>query len=142
MAWRTSSHATYDCKYHLIWCLKRPRTLRDPEVRAYVEKTFRAITEEFGFWIDALAMETDHVQVFLEFPPRYAIARMVGTLKSISASRTFARFVSLRRQFWSGELWEDGYAAGTVGDEVTSDLIRRDSKRHTAEQDTKQPELF
>lgn len=142
MAWRTSSHAKYDCKYHLIWCPKRRRVLRDPDVRAYVAKTFRAIAEEFGFWIDALAVEDDHVHVFLEFPPKYAIARVVGILKSISASRTFARFASLRRKFWSGELWEDGYAARTVGDQVTSDLIRRYIKRHTAEQATKQPELF
>jgi putative transposase len=127
---------------HLVWCPKRRRALRDPDVRAYVAKTFRAIAEEFGFWIDELAVEADHVHVFLEFPPKYAIARVVGILKSISASRTFARFASLRRQFWSGELWEDGYAARTVGDRVTSDLIRRYIKRHTIEQATKQPELF
>jgi REP-associated tyrosine transposase len=107
MAWRTSSHAKYDCKYHLIWCPKRRRALRDPEVRAYVAKTFRAIAEECGFWLDTLAVEDDHVHVFLECPPKYSIARVVGILKSISASRTFARFGSLRRKFWSGELWED-----------------------------------
>ena len=111
-------------------------------MRAYVVKSFHAIAAEFGFWIDELAVEEDHVHVFLEFPPKYAIARVVGILKSISASRTFARFGSLRRKFWSGELWEDGYAARTVGDTVTSDLIRRYIKRHTVEQATKQPELF
>ncbi len=127
---------------HLIWCPKRRRVLRDPAVRASVVKTFRAIAEEFDFWIDELAVEHDHVHVFLEFPPKYAIARVVGILKSISASRTFDQFPELRRKFWSGGLWEDGYAARTVGDRVTSDLIRRYIKRHTAEQATKQPELF
>ena len=111
-------------------------------MRAYVTKCFRAIAEEVEFWIDELAVEHDHVHVFLEFPPKYSIARVVGILKSISASRTFDRFPELRRKFWSGELWEDGYAARTVGDRVTSDLIRRYIKRHTAEQATKQPELF
>ncbi len=105
-------------------------------------KTFRAIAEEFGFWIVELAIEDDHVHVFPEFPPKYAIARAVGILKSISASRAFQRFLWLRRKFWSGELWEDGYAARTVGDRVTSDLIRRYIQRHAAEQVTKQPELF
>ena len=142
MTWRASSHAKYDCKYHLVWCPKRRQALRDPDGRAYVTKTFRAIAEEFGFWIDELAVEDDHVHVFLEFPPKYAIARVVGILKSISASRTFDRVPRLRRKFWSGELWEDGYAARTVGDRVTSDLIRRYIKRHTADQATKQPELF
>ncbi len=142
MTWRASSHAKYDCKYHLVWCPKRRRLLRDTEVRASVTKCFRAIAEESSFWIDELAVAHDHVHVFLEFPPKYSIARVVGILKSISASRTFDRFPELRRKFWSGELWEDGYAARTVGDRVTSDLIRRYIKRHTTEQATKQPELF
>ena len=111
-------------------------------MRAYVTKSFRAIAEEFSFWIDELAVEHDHVHVFLEFPPKYSLARVVGILKSISASRTFDKFPELRRKFWSGELWEDGYAARTVGDRVTSELIRRYIKRHTTEQATKQPELF
>jgi hypothetical protein len=63
---------------------------------------------------------------------------VVGILKSISASRTFHEFPWLRRQFWSGELWEDGYAVRTVGDRVTADLIRRYIKRHTEEQATNQ----
>ena len=142
MPWRASSHAKYDCKYHLIWCPKRRRPLGDADVRAYVETTFRAIAEEFGFWIEELAIESDHVHVFLEFPPKYAIARVVGILKSISASRTFREFPSLRRKYWSDELWEDGYAVRTVGDRVTADLIRRYIKRHTEEQATNQPELF
>jgi putative transposase len=95
-------------------------------VRAYVVKCFRAVAEEFGVWIDELAVEHDHVHVFREFPPKYAISRVVGILKSISASRTFDKFPELRRKFWSGELWDDGVAARTVGDKVTSDLIRRD----------------
>lgn len=142
MTWRASSHAKYDCKYHLVWCPKRRRGLADAEVRTAVGDAFRAIAEEFGFWIEELAVEEDHVHVFLEFPPRYSIARVVGILKSISASRTFQQFPWLRRKYWTGELWEDGYAVRTVGDRVTTDLIRRYIRRHTEEQATNQPELF
>lgn len=127
---------------HLIWCPKRRRALGDAELRAWVGETFRAIAEEFGFAIDELAVEDDHVHLFLEFPPKYSVARVVGILKSISASRAFRQFPGLRARFWSGELWEDGYAVRTVGDRVTADLIRRYIKRHEQEQATNQPELF
>lgn len=127
---------------HRIWGPKRRRVLRDPEGRAARAKTCRAIAEECGVWSDTLAVEADHLHVSLEFPPQCAIARVVGLLKRISASRTCARCGSRRRKFWSGELGEDGYAARTVGDTVTRDLIRRDIQRHTAAQATKQPELF
>jgi putative transposase len=142
MGWRSSSHAKYDCKYHLIWCPKRRRALDDADVRAAITETFRAIAEEFGFWVEELAVEADHVHVFLEFPPKYSIARVVGILKSISASRTFQQFPWLRRKYWSGELWEDGYAVRTVGDHVTAELIKRYIRRHADEQATNQPELF
>ena len=72
----------------------------------------------------------------------YAIARVVGILKSTSGSRAFARFPRLRRKFWSEDLWDDGSAARTVGDRVTSDLICRYIQRHAVEQAAKQPELF
>jgi putative transposase len=142
MGWRSSSHAKYDCKYHLIWCPKRRRALDDADVRAAIAETFRAIADEFGVWIEELAVEADHVHVFLEFPPKYSIARVVGILKGISASRTFQQFPWLRRKYWSGELWEDGYAVRTVGDHVTADLISRYIRRHDDEQATNQPELF
>ena len=142
MGWRSSSHAEYDCKYHLIWCPKRRRVLADADVRTWVQETCRAIAEEFGFWIEELAVEQDHVHVFLEFPPKDSIGRVVGILKSISASRTFHEFPWLRRKYWSGELWEDGYAVRTVGDHVTADLIKRYIRRHDDQQATNQPELF
>jgi putative transposase len=81
------------------------------------------VEEEFGFSIEGLGVEEDHVHVFHECLPQYAIARAVGTLKSISASRRIQQFPWLRRQDWSGELWEDGYAVRTVGDRSTADPI-------------------
>jgi REP element-mobilizing transposase RayT len=34
---------------------------------------------------------------------------------------------------WGGELWEDGYFAGTVGDKVTAEAIRRYIQHHRTE---------
>jgi REP element-mobilizing transposase RayT len=65
----------------------------------------------------------------------------VGILKSISASRTFHQFPWLRRKYWSGELWEEGYAVRTVGDHVTADRIKRYIRRHDDEQVTNQVTL-
>lgn len=34
-------------------------------------------------------------------------------------------FPELRRHLWGGELWSDGYFVRTVGDKVTTEVIRR-----------------
>jgi REP element-mobilizing transposase RayT len=67
----------------------------------------------------------DHVHLCLSAPPRYAPARVVQILKSISARELFARFPRLRRRLWGGQLWEDGYFVRSVGDAVTAEIIRR-----------------
>jgi putative transposase len=139
---RASSHAKDDCKDHLIWCPQRRRPRSEADGRASSRETVQAIAEEVGFWSEDLAIEEDPVYVVLECPPKYAIARVVGILKSLSASRTCQQCPWLRRKYWSSALWEDGYAARTVGDRVTADLMRRSIKRHTEEQATNQPELF
>ena len=75
----------------------------------------------------------DHVHIFLDFPPRYSIAKVVGILKSVSASQVFEEFPQLRKQLWARELWEDGYFARTVGDNVTAAVIRRYIRQHQGE---------
>jgi len=75
----------------------------------------------------------EHVHIFLDFPPRYSIATVVGILKSISASQGFAEFPQVRKQLWARELWEDGYVARTVGDKVTAAVLRRSIRQHQGE---------
>ena len=75
--------------------------------------------------IDTLEVMEDHVHLCLSAPPRYAPARVVQILKSISARELFARCPRLRRQLWGGQLWEDGYFVRSGGDAVTAEIIRR-----------------
>ena len=133
MASKRTSHAVYETKYHLVWAPKyRKGVLRGP-VRERVEALCREIAQDFGFAIDRLEMAVDHGHSFLDFPPRYSIAKVVGIVKSISASQVFEEFPQVRKQLWARELWEDGYFARTVGDKVTAEVIRRYIRQHQGE---------
>ncbi len=125
MSVRSSAHAVYDLKYHLVWIPKYRRHVLVGEVAEYVKEVFGRIAEEYGFWIDTMEVMEDHVHVFLEVPPRYAPARVAQMMKSIWAREVFRRFPRMRRQYWSGKLWADGYFVRSVGDQVTADMIRR-----------------
>ena len=46
-------------------------------------------------------------------------------LKSISAREMFKRFPEIRKQLWGGEFWSDGGYIGTVGDGVTSEIVKK-----------------
>jgi putative transposase len=72
----------------------------------------------------------DHVHIFLSFPPRYRISKVVGMLKGISASVIFREHTEVKKELWGGEFWEDGYFARPVGDKVTAEVIRNHIKYH------------
>jgi putative transposase len=134
MAVKRTSHAVYDTKYHLVWTPKYRKWILRGDLRKRGEELLREIAQDFGFEIDTREVAADHVHIFLDFPPRYSIAKVVGILKSISASRAFEEFPEIKKQLWSGELWEDGYFARTVGDKVTAEVIRRYLRHHKQEQ--------
>ena len=95
-----------------------------------LREIFERIGEEFGFEIEAMEVGEEHVHFLISFPPRYSISKVVGILKSISASRMFREFGWLKEELWGGELWEDGYFARTVGNQVTAEIIKRYIERH------------
>jgi len=122
---RRTKNAVYDLKYHLVWIPKYRKDILDAEVKQYLKEIFRRIADEYEFCIDTMEVMEDHVHVFIEVPPRYSPAQVVQILKSISAREVFKKFPKLRRQLWAGELWSDGYFVRSVGDKVTSDIIRK-----------------
>jgi len=90
-----------------------------------------------------MELAEDHVHLFLSFPPRYSISRVVGLLKSISASVIFKEHREVQKELWGGEFWEDGYFVRTVGDQVTAEVIKRYIGYHREQEKTpRQLELF
>ena len=143
MTIKRTGHAVYDTKYHLVWAPKYRKWITREDIRQRGAELFREIAEEFQFEIEEMEVAKDHVHLFLNFPPKYAIAKVVGILKSISASRLFGEFPELRRQLWGGEFWEDGYFARTVGDQVTAEVIKKYIRYHRHEEhQVSQLELF
>ena len=141
MGIKRTSHAVYETKYHLVWIPKYRKEILTDKLAMRVEEIFREIAEEFGFEIDTMEVMVEHVHIFLSFSPRYSISKVVGIMKSISSSRIFREFPWLEDFLWGGEFWSAGYFARTVGDKVTSEVIRRYIEYHR-EEDKSQLELF
>ena len=141
-ALRRSKHAVYDLKYHLVWIPKYRKRILTPEIADYAKQVFQRVAEEYGMIIDTMEVVEDHIHIFLEAPPRLSPSRIVQILKSISAREIFRQFPRLRRELWGGELWSDGYFVRAVGDEVTSEVIRRYIEYHEHQQDVVQLSLW
>jgi putative transposase len=126
MAIKRTSHAVYDTSYHLVWCPKyRKKIFENHQIREHAEQLIRKICEEYDFELIEMDISTEHVHILLSFPPKHSIGEVVRLIKSISARELFCVFPSLKHRLWSGQLWEVGYFARTVGNRMTRDVIEK-----------------
>lgn len=127
----------------MVWAPKYRKWVLRGDIREEAERVFEEISANHGFEIDTMEIAVDHVHIFVSFLPRYSIARVVGMLKSISASVIFEKHPEVKRELWGGEFREDGYFARTVGDRVTAETIRKYIEYHHEEENSpKQMKLF
>jgi putative transposase len=131
---KRTSHAVYDLKYHVVWIPKYRKMILQGDLARRLKMIFQEIAERYEFEIDTMEVKDDHVHLFLSAPPRYSPARVAQVMKSISGKMVFKEFPEVKKQLWGGEFWSDGYFVRSVGDKVTSDLIRRYIKYHQEEQ--------
>jgi len=142
MELKRTSHAICDTKYHLVWPKYRKWILKK-HIRERIREIFEEIAQNHDFEMETLEVGGDHVHIFLSFPPRHSISKVVGMLKSISASVIFREHPEVKRELLGGEFWEDGYFARTVGDKVTAAVIKKYIHYHREqEKSPKQLKLF
>ena len=122
---RKTKHTVYDLKYHFVWIPKYRKKLLKGDVKVFTQEVFTRIAREYGWEIEEMAIEDDHVHLFIHVPPKYAPAQVAQIMKSISAREIFKEFPRLRKQLWGGEFWGDGYFVRSVGDNVTAEIIKR-----------------
>ena len=134
MPTRRTSHTVYDAKYHLVWAPKYRKWVLRGDIQDRVRELFLEIGDRHDIEIDTMEIAEDHVHLFVSFPPRLSISEVVGKMKAISAKVIFEEFPEAKREMYGGEFWEDGYFARTVGDEVTTQVIRQYIEYHDEEE--------
>jgi putative transposase len=139
---KRTRHAVYDLKYHFVWTPKYRKQILKGDVAEFVESTLRQIAAEYEWEIDEMAVQADHVHVFLQVAPRYAPAQVVQIMKSITAREVFEQFPHLRKRLWAGEFWGAGYFVRSVGDEVTTEIIRNYIRYQDTDHETGQLSLW
>ena len=83
------------------------------------------ICEAYDIEIQEMELMEDHIHLLVSFLPSRSIGEAVRIIKSLSGRGLFREFPGLKKRLWGGELWEDGYFARTVGDRITSEVIRK-----------------
>jgi len=122
---KRTHRAVYDLKYHPVWIPKYRKSLLLGSLEARLKELFYQIAEEHDFEILAMELMPDHVHVFVSAAPKCAPGKIVSIFKNITSKITFEEFPQVKKKLWGGHLWSAGYYAASVGDKVTTEMVKK-----------------
>ena len=119
--YRSSAHAIYDIKYHVVWITKYRHKVLRGRIAERARDLLRETCRSREVVIVRGAVSPDHIHMLLSVPPQLAPAKLVQYLKGRSSRRLQDEFEELRKRYWGQHLWARGYFCATVGavDEAT-----------------------
>jgi len=122
----SGSHCRYNLKYHIVWIPKYRRKLLIGKLAERLEEILFEIAREYKFKIIALDIMPDHVHMLVETPPKYSPSKVVQIFKGISSRKMREEFLeTIRQHIWKeGTLWARGYYISSIGDNITTEIVR------------------
>ena len=127
------SHNVTVLIYHLVFPAKYRRVVFDEAIDAELKEICLEIEKRYEIKFLEIGTDKDHVHFLIQSVPRYSITKIVTMLKSLTAREIFTRCPQVKKIFWGGEFWTDGYFATTVGKHGNENTIRDYVKRQGSE---------
>lgn len=114
---RKGRHCVFLMHVHLVFVTKYRRGGFCEESLVRLEEIFESVCEDFESELVEFNGEIDHVHLFVYYPPKVCVSKLVNSLKGVS-SRLLRKEPSARLQKalgWSKSLWSPSYFAGSCG---------------------------
>ena len=112
-----SAHTVYKTQYHIVWVTKYRRKILNRGVQEYLRSKFLEVRKYFEDWeYKEIGMEDDHVHIHMVIPPKYAVSKVVETVKKNTSRKLREKFAFLKEVYWGTEsIWSPGFFVSTVG---------------------------
>src|SRR5208337_1762692 len=94
--YRTSSHATYEIKYHFVWIPKYRFRVLEGAIKKRIEEVIAQVCEAMEIQIVEGKVCIDHVHVCLSVPPKVAPAEVMKRIKGKTAEVIFEEFPGIQ----------------------------------------------
>jgi putative transposase len=110
--YRRGRHVVSALNVHLVFVTKYRRGVLTGEHLDTLRDVFTSVCADFGATLVELDGQDDHVHLLVAYPPHVAIARLVNSLKGVSARRLGQRY---RMRTHREHLWSPSYFAASAG---------------------------
>lgn len=113
---KSSSHAVFNIKLHIVLVTKYRRKTLTPELLDYLKEAFAECLAAWRCKLVEFGGEPDHVHMLVDIHPALDISVLINNLKTASARRTRNRFAEHLATFYKKPLfWHRAYFVGSVG---------------------------
>lgn len=113
---RSSSHAVFNIKLHIVFVTKYRRKTLTPEVLNYLKDAFADCLTAWRCNLVEFGGEPDHVHLLADIHPALDISVLINNLKTASARRARNRFAEHLAPFYrKPQFWHRAYYVGSVG---------------------------
>lgn len=121
MEYQRDEHRVHLITYHLVWCPKRRRPVLTGAVAKECRRLITAKLAERGWSLIELAIEPDHIHLFVRAWPTTTAYEIVKACKGLTSHDLRKQFPLLRRL---PSLWTRSYFASTAGN-VSAETVTR-----------------
>jgi putative transposase len=127
MEYTHEQHAVHLIVYHIIWCPKRRRKVLQDKVAERLEQMVHEVANENAWEIIQLAIQPDHVHLFIRANPYTLPTDIARLIKGRSSHDLREEFPHLMRM---PSLWTRSTFYSTAGN-VSVDIIEQYIKRQS-----------
>jgi putative transposase len=120
--WAKSSHATYNCGYHFIWCPKYRRKVLINGVDIRLKELLIEKATEHGWTIEKMEIMPDHVHIFIKTTPNDSPVFIISQLKGYTSFVLRKEFEWLKSRLPT--LWTRSYYVESIG-HISEDIIKK-----------------
>ena len=116
-------HVSYKVKYcHKIFTY--------PAIKARCEEIFIEVSEKYGFLIEKIGFDEDHVHLVIDMGVCYSAADIAKLLKGTSGRKLLAEFPGLKKAFfWGSGLWDFRLCGVSVGEKSAESALHYVAKQ-------------
>ena len=97
--YRTTSHAKYDLKVHLVWTPKYRKRVLYGQVGYRIRELIREVSLINDIQIISGKIASDHVHIFISYPPYLSISKIVQLLKGKTSRKILSENRTIKAKF-------------------------------------------
>ena len=127
---KSGAQTRFDIRYHFVFIPRYRKRVLTGEVGKAIERMIRYACQVNEWEIYELAIERDHVHLYIGTQPKWSPSEIMKAIKGGSSKKIRELFPKLDEVYWgaSATFWADGFmvkSVGSITDKVISEYITK-----------------